>query len=193
MVAVMAAICLLGLVGTQIAPLAVGLGLVMFFLKRSRDCVNLRGARHQLRRTGNVLLVAAPVALGIAALLLAKLALPGYITHLRGRMGVFSVFLVGEMVLMAMAEEFAWRAYFQRVLLTRLHRQVAPAILLTAAAATLGSFAPGEPVVVACDLFVVLLGNVLYGLIFHRTNNAVLSAGAHLLASAVTMGLLWVL
>ena len=106
-------------------------------------------------------------------------------THLKGRTGFLSfdalVVLVVQLMISALGEEIAWRAFFQKQ--TSKMIPFIPSLIISSALFSLCHFTPASVAVVVYDLIFIFINAVIYGLIFRRTDNACVSAIAHFLAN----------
>ena len=92
---------------------------------------------------------------------------------------------------LALGEEIAWRAFFQK----RLNKvlPIIPTLLISSILFAIGHFNQGDTVIVIFDIFFVFINSILYGVIFYRTNNAWISAISHFIAnlfSVIVLGFL---
>ncbi len=189
--AAMAAISFFNLFGLPIAGLTVPIGVVFFFLDKGKtpfaqSGLGFKGIGKALSDKRIWFWLASPLLMNIVALGLAKLIMPEFIDHVLARTaGLLSfnkiALLTVQLAVFAVLEEIAWRAFFQ----DQLHKAIpAPlAVLFSSVLFGLAHVAAGNPAVVIYDVFFVIVNSCLYGVIFHKTNNAWVSAIAHFAAN----------
>lgn len=199
--AAMALLSVCSLFGLGLSGLAIGIGAVLFFFSRSRECIGYRQIPHLLRRPGVCLLLAAPAVLYLLVIILSLAgALPYELIHMLivqigtavpGQPGA-ELFL-SELLFLALAQEFAWRAYFQRTLQQCTGGQAVPVVLLTALLFAVGNASaqlslhslPSTALLAGCHILLMTAGSFCCGLLFFRTNNVLLSAAANFLGNLV--------
>ena len=91
------------------------------------------------------------------------------------------VIMIFQLALLALGEEIAWRAFFQKQLSKAL--PIIPTLLISSVLFAIGHFNQGNAVIVLYDVFFVFINSVLYGIIFRKTNNAWISAISHFVAN----------
>ncbi len=64
---------------------------------------------------------------------------------------------------------------------------IIPALLITSALFALGHLAEGNTIIVIYDIFFIFINSILYGIIFHKSNNAWISAIAHFIANVFSI------
>jgi membrane protease YdiL (CAAX protease family) len=89
--------------------------------------------------------------------------------------------MIIQLAFLALGEEIAWRAFFQRQLSKAL--PIIPTLLISSLLFAVGHFNQGDAVIVLYDVFFVFINSVLYGIIFHKTNNAWINAISHFVAN----------
>ena len=123
------------------------------------------------------------------AVVLARVFLPEFFTHVRERLPIDASSLLLYLPVMALAvfgEEMTYRALVQGRLQPIIGKQ--GALLIAAGTFALVHFAPGLPAIVAFDLGTIFIDAVLFGLIYQRSGNLNLTWAAHALGN--TLGLL---
>jgi len=191
----MALLSLTNLFGRSLASIAIPLGILVFFLNQwiqkqpmGGSGLDLRAIRSDLRDRTIWLWFALPTVVHVVCVLLALAVLPEYIQYETARAGSFvpielSLSSILLFFVFALGEEIAWRAFFQQTLSKLL--PITPVLLLTSLLFTMGHFQVGDPTVVGFGLFFIFLNSILYGLIFHKTKNAWVSALSHFVANVV--------
>jgi len=91
------------------------------------------------------------------------------------------VIAILQLAFLALGEEIAWRAFFQKQLNKVL--PIIPTLLISSVLFAIGHFNQGDPVIVLYDVFFVFVNSVLYGIIFYKTNNAWISTISHFVAN----------
>jgi membrane protease YdiL (CAAX protease family) len=127
-----------------------------------------------------------PLVMDAVCVIISKLFLPEYIAFETARAGQFvaielSIASVLQFLVFALGEEIAWRAFFQRQLGKVL--PIIPVLLFSSILFTLGHYKAGNAVVVSYGLIFTFINSVLYGVIFHKTQNAWVSTIAHFTAN----------
>lgn len=148
----------------------------------------------QLRDFGLIVLILMPTVMNLIMTVIEKAFLPEYGEFLRARVEQMLdpsqiPNTVISLVVLALGEEIAWRAFFQKQT-TKLMGFV-PSLLATSALFALGHFTAGKPVIVAYDLAGVFINAVFYGLVFKRTDNAWCSWLSHFLANVSGVALMY--
>ena len=189
--AAMAALSLTNLFGLPIAGVTVFIGVLFFFLDKGKtpfaqNGFDLKGVGKAFSNKTIWLWVASPLLMDAVAVGLANLILPEYVDHVLSRAAALISFdkaalLLIQLVVFAVGEEIAWRAFFQNQLQKAISAPMA--VLLSSLLFGLGHIASGSAAVVAYDVFFVAVNGCLYGLIFHKTGNAWVAAAAHFAAN----------
>ncbi len=130
--------------------------------------------------------IAIPSLLNVLVIVFAKLIMPDYITHVMSRSEIMlSVdrlpILIVQIMILAFAEEVAWRGFFQKQLQSFV--PALPAIIGTSAIFALGHLTSGSVTIVAYDLAFVFINSLIYGFVFMKTNNVWLCTISHFLAN----------
>ncbi|MFB9973213.1 CPBP family intramembrane metalloprotease [Allobacillus sp. SKP2-8] len=192
-VSAMIVLSVLSLFELSIAGISILVGVIGFILYRSKR-QDLFGSHElslprfiiEFKMKPNWFWLVLPLIMNVLSLSIAALFLPEFFTHLQERTEVALSFqviflLIIQLTVMALGEEIAWRAFFQKQMSHFM--PIAPAILVTSIFFTLGHFAIGPTLIVGYDLVFILINSVLYGVIFHKTNNAWMSALSHFVAN----------
>lgn len=179
--------------GFSIAGISVIIGIVFFFINSrleknvsANTGLNAKAIGTSLQDKKIYFWIVLPLILNVVCIMLAKLILPEYIEHLSGRTGfVVSldkiVFLAFQLAILALGEEIAWRAFFQKQLGKAL--PIIPTLIVTSIIFAFGHIVEGSLVVVAYDIFFIFINSILYGVIFYKTNNPWISAISHFIAN----------
>jgi len=189
--------------GLNIAGISVALGVIYFILEKriskrsAKDSgFDIRAVIHNLKGIKIWLLILLPILFDIFAVVLSKAILPDYVPHVISRSGNYLSFdkvisLAIQLVIFAVGEEIAWRAFFQH----RAERimPVIPAIAITSVLFSFGHLASGDITIVIYDILFVFLNSVVYGVVYHKTQNAWISAISHLLSNIFSLGIIFFL
>lgn len=181
------------LFGINIAGMSVIIGVVFFFVNKVFEKQSFRDSGLDIKAIGANfkdrkiwIWVALPLIMDAACIVISKLLLPGYIEHVLERTEIFLSFdkvilLVLQLAVLALGEEIAWRAFFQNQLSKVL--PIIPVLLITSVLFALGHLTEGNVIIVAYDIFFVFINSILYGIVFHKSNNAWISAISHFIAN----------
>lgn len=187
----MAALSFSGLVGLPIAGATVLVGVAFFFVDKGRKPFSECG--FDISSIGKAfsdktiwLWMALPLVMDLVSVALAKLVLPDFTDHVLSRVAVMVSFdqaalMLLQLALFAIGEEIAWRAFFQNQMQRAM--PVVPAVLFTSVLFGMGHIADGSIAVILYDVFFVAVNGCLYGILFHKTKNAWVSAIAHFAAN----------
>lgn len=190
---VMAVASFTNLFGLSLSSAAIILGLVFFFVSKILEKQPMKGSGLDFRAIGANLKdkkiwvwIALPIFMDTICVALSIWFFPGYIEYETARAGSFvpidlSVSSVLLFFVFALGEEIAWRAFFQKRLSKIL--PTVPVLLITSFLFTLGHYQKGNAVIVLFGLVFTFINSVLYGVIFHKTKNAWVSAISHFAAN----------
>lgn len=190
---IMAVVSFSNLFGLKIAGLSVIIGIAFFFINKAVEKqpfagsgldISAIGANFKDRRIW--LWVALPLIMDAVSITLSRLFLPEYIEHVIARSENFVSFdkaaiMIVQLALLALGEEIAWRAFFQKQLNKAL--PIVPTLLISSVLFAFGHIAQGDPTIVVFDVFFVFINSVLYGIIFYKTDNAWVSGISHFVAN----------
>lgn len=174
----------------NLAGLSVIVGIIAFFTTRktngSKDeGLNIKSFVSSLKDKRVILLVFMPMLMNVLCFLIAKFCLPEYIAHLNSRTSLVNTAelpkLILELLVLALGEEIAWRAFFQKQ--TSKIMPFLPSLLSTSVLFSMGHFNFGSMIIVLYDLVFVFINSLFYGLVFKKTDNAWCSALSHFLAN----------
>ena len=148
----------------------------------------------QLKDIKLIVLILMPTVMNLITTFIEKAFLPEYGEFLRARVEqMLDPSQIGNtvisLVVLALGEEIAWRAFFQKQT-TKLMGFV-PSLLVSSALFALGHFTAGKPVIVAYDLAGVFINALFYGLVFKKTDNAWCSWLSHFLANVSGVALMY--
>ncbi len=132
------------------------------------------------------------VVLQMIPILLARFWWPELLDHIRARVPLLVPSalgtLIGIIVVIALLEELIYRCLFQQRLAWCLSGSFA--ILAASLAFAFQHYTPGPPAIVAADLLMVFVDGLVYGWIFARCHNCLVSWSAHAAADIFAVVLL---
>ncbi|MDF2675605.1 MAG: hypothetical protein K0R09_3877 [Clostridiales bacterium] len=190
---VMAVISFSNLLGLKIAGASVIIGVVFFFINKANEKqpfsdsgLDIKAIRTNFKDRGIWLWVLLPLIMDVVSITIGKLFLPEYIEHVLARTEIFISFdkiilTVFQLAVLALGEEIAWRAFFQKQLNKAF--SIIPVLLISSVLFAFGHLTQGNVTIVAFDIFFVFINSILYGTIFYKSKNAWVSAIAHFMAN----------
>jgi len=125
---IMAFVSFSNLFGLNIAGLSVLIGVAFFFVNKAfekqpfkHSGLDIKEIRINLKDRKIWIWVALPLIMDAVSIVISKLFLPEYIAHVLARTEIFVSFdkitlLVFQLAFLALGEEIAWRAFFQKQL-----------------------------------------------------------------------------
>ncbi len=173
-----------------LAPLTLIVGIAAFFITRKTnrtidEGLNIKTLFHSLADKKILLLIFMPVIMNAICNFLATLFLPEFIIHLKSRTEFLALsqmpVLIIELIISALGEEIAWRAFFQKQISKAL--PFLPSLMISSALFSLCHCAEGSFIVVSYDLLFIFINALFYGIVFKKTDNAYVSTIAHFLAN----------
>jgi membrane protease YdiL (CAAX protease family) len=192
-IVIMALLSFSNLFGLNVAGISVIAGVVFFFINKALEKQPFKNSGLDIKSIGislknrNIWIwIALPLIMDAVSITIAKLFLPGFIEHVLARAEIFVSFdkallLVFQLAFLALGEEIAWRAFFQKQLCKVF--PIMPVILFSSVLFALGHLTAGKPIIVIFDIFFVFINSILYGIVFHKSNNAWVSAISHFIAN----------
>jgi len=190
---IMAFVSFSNLLGLNIAGLSVLIGVAFFFVNKAFEKQPFRHSGLDIKEIGTNLKdrkiwiwVALPLIMDAVSIVISKLFLPEYIAHVLARTEIFVSFdkitlLVFQLAVLALGEEIAWRAFFQKQLYKTL--PIMPVLIISSVLFAFGHFSDGNIIIVMYDIFFVFINSILYGIIFYKSKNAWTSAISHFAAN----------
>ena len=181
------------LFGLNIAGAAIFVGVIFFFVNKAVEKEPYKGSgldfssiRNDLKDIKVWFWVVLPLVMGVITLVVAKLFLPEYIEYEIIRAGGFvaielSLLSIVQFFIFALGEEIAWRAFFQKQLNKSM--SITSTVLISSLLFSLGHFKAGDFKVVAFSMLSVFINSILYGVVFHKTNNAWISTISHFISN----------
>ncbi len=167
----MASLSFSNLLGLKIAGLAVVVGVVFFFVDKVSEKQPFEGGgldigaiRKNFKDKSIWFWMALPIIMDAVAIGISKLLLPEYIDHVLARTEAFVSFdkvliLIIQLAFLALGEEIAWRAFFQKQLNKAL--PIIPTLLISSSLFAIGHFSQGNAVIVLYDVLFVFINSVL--------------------------------
>lgn len=174
----------------QLASFTLIIGIVAFFVTRKTNDGKNEGLNHKtilnlLKNKNIIILIFMPMIMNVICLFIAKIFVPEFIEHLTVRTDFLAFnmipVLIVELIIAALGEEIAWRAFFQKQLSKIL--PFVPSLIVSSALFSICHFNQGNSIVVIYDLLFVFINAIFYGIIFKKTDNAFISTIAHFLAN----------
>jgi membrane protease YdiL (CAAX protease family) len=190
---VMVIISFANLLGLKIAGISVIIGVVFFFINdryekqpTSDSGLDFKTIGANLKDKGIWIWILLPIIMDAVSITIAKIFLPEYIGHVLSRTEVFVSFdkvflMLFQLAFLALGEEIAWRAFFQKQLNKVF--SIIHVLLISSVLFAIGHFNQGNPVIVTYDIFFVFINSILYGIIFYKSKNAWISAISHFAAN----------
>lgn len=185
-----------GFIAPQTSPslssVTVAIGIIVFFVtcksekaEGNGDGLDIKKVPGQLKDKRVLLLIMMPMLMNMICTVLAKLFVPDFIEHLKSRTDFLALdrlpILIIELMIAALGEEIAWRAFFQKQLAKVF--PFVPALMISSALFAVCHITRGNMIVVLYDILFVFINAVFYGIIFRKTDNAYVSTLAHFLAN----------
>ncbi len=191
---VMTVLSFTNLLGIPASGVSVLVGIVFFFIIKAMRKCSFEESGFDIKSVGRcftakpsvLVWMLLPIAANALCVTIALLALPQFLTHVLSRAGEIVSFsnilvMVPQLLILAVGEEIAWRAFFQNELQKRL--PLIPSLVITSILFSIGHIASGDTVIVVYDIVFVFINSILYGVVFYKTNNAWLSAISHFAAN----------
>ncbi len=176
----------------KIAGLSVIVGVVAYFVttdSKKIKVLDIKSGLSALKDTKVIILVLIPTIIGVITTILEKIFFPEYLEFLKSRVSFISTSQILVTILLlvvaALGEEIAWRAFFQKQISKIIPSALTLIIISTLFA--LGHFTPGNPIIVTYDLLFVFIDSIFFGLIFKKTNNVWCSWLAHFVANLIVV------
>lgn len=125
----------------------------------------------------------------ILCIVMANKFLPEFNEHLNNRISFLNTSemlkTIFNVAIATLGEEIAWRAFFQKQ--TSKIINFIPSIILTSILFAIGHYSSGGFLIVVYDLLFVFLDSLIFGFVFHETNNAWCSWIPHFLADVFVL------
>lgn len=173
-----------------LASITLIIGIVAFFVTRKtnddvKEGLNFKNIFSLLKDSKLIILMLMPAIMDMICFLIAKLFLPEFITHLKARTGFLSFnmipMLLVQLIIAALGEEIAWRAFFLKQVSKML--PYVPSLIISAVLFSLCHLNTGSIIVLLYDLLFIFINAIFYGMVFKRTDNACISTIAHFIAN----------
>lgn len=190
---IMTLVSFTNLFGINVAGSTVIIGIIAFFIDKiirkqtfAGSGLDFKAIGRNLKERSIWLWIALPLIMDIVCMLLSKLVLPEYFEHVIERSAAMLtydkiVLLVIQLLVLALGEEIAWRAFYQN----RLSKIIpaAPALIFSSILFAICHIQSGNFMIVAYDVLFVFINSIFYGIIFKKTNNACISWISHFAAN----------
>lgn len=196
-ITLMSFISFANLLGLNAAGFSVLVGVAIFFVnnaieKEDSDSSGLdfKAIPGNLRSGSIWFWIALPFVMDVIAIGLSFLILPEYVEYELTRTASFVSLnnfslLVIQLAVLALGEEIAWRAFFQKQLQKVL--PITPVITISSFLFAIGHITDGNFSIVAYNVFFVGVNSILYSIVFHKTNNAWISTISHFTANLLSI------
>lgn len=190
---IMTVVSFSNLFGLKIAGASVIIGVIFFFVNKVYEKqpfqgsgLDIKAIRSNFKDKGIWFWVILPLIMNAVSITISKLFLPEYIGHVLARTETFLSFdkvilMVFQLAVLALGEEIAWRAFFQKQLNKAF--SIIPVLLISSILFAFGHFSQGDVLIVVYDIFFVFVNSILFGIIFYKSNNAWISAISHFSAN----------
>jgi membrane protease YdiL (CAAX protease family) len=181
------------LFGIKIAGISVIVGIIFFFVNKvygkqtfKNSGLDILAIGNNFKDKGIWFWVILPLTMDVVSITIAKLFLPEYIEHVLTRTEIFVsfdkvIFMVFQLAILALGEEIAWRAFFQKQLNKTF--PIIPVLLISSVIFASGHFSQGNGIIVVFDIFFIFMNSIIYGIIFYKSNNAWVSAISHFISN----------
>lgn len=181
------------LLGISAAGISVFIGVIFFFVNKAINKepdagsgLDFSAIKTNLKDKSIWFWLAMPLVMDAVSITIGKLFIPEYIEHVISRALPFIsvdkvILLLVQLVVLALGEEIAWRAFFQKQFNKVL--PIIPVLIISSIFFSIGHIAKGNVNIVIFDVFFVFINSILYGVIFHKTNNAWISTISHFTAN----------
>lgn len=165
------------------------IGIIAYFVNKliekqsTKDSgLDFKAIGHNLKDRKLWIWLALPLVMDAVCIIIASLVLPEYIEYEIARAGNYVTFdktfiMIVQFAVFALGEEIAWRAFFQNQLNKIM--EFVPVLFISSAFFALGHLTQGNAIVVTYNLLFIFINSILYGVIYHKTKNAWVSAIAH--------------
>lgn len=174
----------------KLASLTIIIGIVAFFVTRNtnenkNEGLDIKTTFNSLKDKKIIFLVFVPMIINIICFVVAKLFVPEFVEHLKSRVDFLELnkipITIIELIIVALGEEIAWRAFFQKQ--TSKLVPFLPSLIISSALFAICHYTQGNMVVVLYDLLFIFINTIFYGIIFRKSDNAFVSTLAHFLAN----------
>jgi len=194
---IMGVISFSNLMGLKVAGASVVIGVIFFFVNKKSENqsdkesgFDMNSIKSNFKDESIWLWVLLPLTLDAVSIMISKLFLPEYIEHVLARTEGFVsydkiVIMVLQLAFLALGEEIAWRAFFQKQLNKFL--SIRHTLLISSVLFAIGHISSGNTTIVIYDIFFVFINSILYGIIFYKSNNAWISAISHFTANLFSL------
>ena len=167
------------------------LGVERVLRKRTKNEIgfNIKAVFEDLKKTWLFIAIVVIVT-PLISVYIGKLFVPEYYSHVLNRVSPYVDFskadkIISQLLVLALGEEIVFRAFLQG----RLSKFINPNIAIITASVVFAGvhYSPDSLQIVALDLASVFIDSILFGIIFARTNNVVVSTIAHFLGNSFSL------
>lgn len=180
------------LFGVNLTSFTLLIGIITFFIVRKAEktegnvgALEIKRIPQAFKQKSIWFLILMPILMNVICYIVAEIALPEFIEHLKSRTGMLSfdklLLLVLELAIAALGEEIAWRGFFQRQLTKAI--PFVPTLVISSFLFSICHLSAGNVIVVVYDTVFIFINSIIYGVVFHKTENAWVSWIAHFLAN----------
>lgn len=183
---------------SKMASYSVFVGIAFFFIteavtktQNSESGLRLNTVAADLKKQGVILWMLLPGVSGIVTLGVGNLLFHGeFVTHVLGRTSAILSFdktalLIGQIIIAAFGEEIAYRGFFFGKASKIFPVWVCAAVSSATFAA--GHIAAGNIGIVIYDVAAVFIDSLVFTVIYHKTENCVISTFSHILGNAISL------
>ncbi|MDD6038549.1 MAG: CPBP family intramembrane metalloprotease [bacterium] len=181
---------------SQIAGYSVFVGILFFFIVEfvEKPCSEESGLRFKtlfsdLKKTGILFLGLLPALSATLTLVVGNLIFDrAFVDHVLGRTSSLLSFdqiplLVVEVIIAAFGEEIAFRGFF--VGKSMKHFPFWICVLVSSVSFSVGHIAVGAIGLVVFDIATIFIDSILYSIIYHRSENCVISTISHIICNSI--------
>jgi len=200
-IAIFVLLCLTSIFSTNVAGLTILFSILYLFIENKRSKGKMedigfiqKNILSDIKKYWWLILI--PIISGIVAIILSKYILPEFYLHVLERIKPMlsldkMLLLIPQLLILALGEEIAFRAFFQ----TKLCNITNPiwAIILTSLFFAIGHFSDGSMSVIIYDLIFIFIDSIVYGIIYQKTKNVYTCTISHFLANLVGISILLLL
>ena len=183
---------------STIAGYGVFVGIAFFFItevvsktQNSESGLRFNTIMADLKKPGVILWMLLPSASGIVTLIVGNLIFSGeFIAHVMGRTSSFLSFdktalLIGQVIIGAFGEEIAFRGFFLGK-----GMKIFPfwlCAIVSSVVFSAGHIAAGNIGLVVYDVAAVFIDSLIFSVIYHKSDNCVISTFSHILGNAISL------
>lgn len=188
---------------SKIAGYSVFVGIAFFFIieavaktPNAESGLRFDTIVEDMKKPGVIVWMLLPIASGIVTIFVGNLIFSGqFVAHVTGRTSAILSFdktaiLIGQVIIAAFGEEIAFRGFFLGKGMKIVPFWLCAVVSSFAFAA--GHIATGDMGIVAFDIAAVFIDSLFFSVIYHKTENCVISTISHILGNAISMVIVFV-